>query len=111
MIDVCIKKNIIDANQYNKSITQYTCTTYSTQTFTIKVSGVVGRINKLLKGEMIAKHRLLLDLIEKDLQTLLSLYQKLTVCVTKELLGRKGKGISLNLKIRQANSQHLLVME
>lgn len=68
-----------------------------THTHTIKVDRVVSRIDELLEGEVISKHGLLLYLVEKGLEPLLPLYQKLTVRVTKQLLGREGKGKPLNL--------------
>ena len=67
------------------------------RTHTIKVDRVVSRIDKLLEGEVISKHGLPLYLVEKGLEPLLPLYQKLTVRVTKQLLGREGKGKPLNL--------------
>ena len=68
-----------------------------THTHTIKVDRVVSWIDELLEGEVISKHGLPLYLVEKGLEPLLPLYQKLTVRVTKQLLGREGKGKPLNL--------------
>jgi hypothetical protein len=47
---------------------------------------------------VISEDRLLLYLVEKGLQTLLPLDQELAISVTKELLGREGKGVPLNLR-------------